>query len=1152
MRTRSLLAGVAATVFAIPLRADFPGKASFALTGLSCPYQLAFGDFNGDGRPDLAVSSWHRLPVAGEKYDTDKHKVLLFFQKNGVFAGPPDRELKLPSPWGLAAGDFDGDGKTDLAVKESRRLMHVFTGADDFREAYTSTNGNDSQNTISAVRLSRGGLADFLCGPVWRKWLGGESFTAGYCYGPQQNDNGRAIVVDLDQDANADILFLGGGKVRLYYGPFPTQTVRADEVSQFVEIRLPSPPSDAVVGDLNGDGRPDIAAALRGRDPASRAVVIYHQNAPVGFRPDASPSVRLRGIGGRLAVTDLNGDGLQDLTVSDGRKRRINVFMQRKEVGLGPNADAAYQVLAVSNYHLITSDINGDGFPDLAVSDGHSAIRFFLNDGKDDPGRRPATPRRGPTVETGRTGAAPPPVAEERAPAPTQVAAEATPEAAPPPQPAAIVVDLPPARPGPDYGDPYRMPFYTGTILPTPQEVAYRDELFPLDSAALLVAPDVAPDGAHVRELRGRVERYGGKLEVVTSASTEHETLVILGGGEASEPFLAGRAVPDREQAYVMLCVARETRNVVVLQGRDLLGLAWAIASFNQLVHEHEGRPVLRAADVTDYPEHANRGFIAGHWVNAGHYCAAFKINKPVLQGGLVDYSLPNRSDRAEAWRSPLSNAVKRDLAAYGERMSPLGIEWYAGHNPIAAKDKIRSGDEDDFRVVLGWASAVAEAGGNLCLKYDDHRFPIGQHDLDTFGSAREADIHLLTRLHRELKARHPQAKILFCPPFYWGPDSPAMYPEPRDEYLRALGERVPRDVEIFWTGPRVKSGKVTPEMVEWITDRLQRKPVYWQNGFGMPHMFLYHYVTDPVDVYREWFYEGFFRDVDSYMFNCMMPAYASAAATCADFCWNPSAYDPDRSVADAAAKLVGPDTYPVLIALTQALTYFDPFGLRRTPGAARKLPEMGRKLAVVNAVWEEVNRRNINAVRTWTGMERHVSQVNTFYERLSRAPDLAAYRRDATESEEHARKETGLTAENGLFLSAYDFVGGYGPTHYGNRCERRLATWIYGSRSPNPRMEGTFRTDPFPPSSDYELIVSAQDDDAEAKCRVRISVNGVAVFEGENPFVRFGWSRHTFRIPAASLERTNVLRIANAEDTGRSGGPPFFMLNYAVVRKAE
>ena len=132
------------------------------------------------------------------------------------------------------------------------------------------------------------------------------------------------------------------------------------------------------------------------------------------------------------------------------------------------------------------------------------------------------------------------------------------------------------------------------------------------------------------------------------------------------------------------------------------------------------------------------------------------------------------------------------------------------------------------------------------------------------------------------------------------------------------------------------------------------------------------------------------------------------------------------------------------------------------------------------------------------------------------------------------------------------DFVGGCGPKQYGNRCEKRLATWVYGSRSADPKMEATFRVEPFPPSAGYELIISGQDDDAEAKCTIRLWVNDTKIFEGQDPFVRLGWSRHTFRIPAAALTRHSRLRIENAEDTSRSGGPPFFMLNYAVVRKVR
>ena len=66
-------------------------------------------------------------------------------------------------------------------------------------------------------------------------------------------------------------------------------------------------------------------------------------------------------------------------------------------------------------------------------------------------------------------------------------------------------------------------------------------------------------------------------------------------------------------------------------------------------MHVRDGKPVVRAADVVDYPAVPNRGFIAGRWPDASPYCIAFKINKPVFQGALADYSIRNRRDRSSS-----------------------------------------------------------------------------------------------------------------------------------------------------------------------------------------------------------------------------------------------------------------------------------------------------------------------------------------------------------------------------------------------------------------------------------------------------------------------------------------------------------------------
>ncbi len=1153
----------------------FPDKADIVMGGIPSPYFLSFGDLNNDGSPDLLVSSWG--PRKAGKHDPKASRVFVFLQKEGTFAPAPDREFAVPAPWGTLVGDFDDDGKSDLAVTQTSRYLHLFLGAENLGVDHANLNVNHSSHPSSrrvvAARLGKTGKMDFLCGPTRRQWHGGDTFRPGYCYGPEINDNGTALIADLNGDGHQDIVFHANldkpRGIRLYYGPFPYTDIRRSELSEYAAIAPGTPLAHIAVGDLNGDGRPDLVASTRHKDPGQCSVLVYAQDAPQGFRGDAVPSGTIRGAGGALHIADFDRDGRQDLLVAHARTRRLHVFLQKQAAAAAASADAADQTIVVRNYAVATGDIDGDGFPDLAVSDGVNTVRIFLNTAQEAADR---DMRSGPTAVAGapepQGHAKPVPAAAARpARAPAPATAEITIVAAKPAlpakpaarpksagEPAAAAARAPASSvPNPDH-DPDRMPYYTGRIIPTPRKAVYGDEYPALSDASVIPGAGLAADGPYVNVLRRRIEKYGGKLTAVDSVAAASNTLILLGDIAAATALLDGNRVPEREQGYLLHTTRHDGRQVIILQGRDRQGLLWAIASFNQLVHVRDGNPVVRAATVVDFPACPNRGFIAGAWPDGADYCVAFKLNKPVFQSALVDHSVRNRSERAKTWRNPLTAKIRDDLRRIGETLSPFGIQWYAGINPIVgeADNKIRSKSDGDFRVALDWIEALAEAGGNLCLKYDDNRFPLSPDDLRDFGTARAADTYFLKRLCQALETRAPRMKILFCPPFYWGPTSSALYSEPRDDYLYALGE-LPRAVEIFWTGPRVKSGKVTPDMVAWIRNRIQRKPVYWQNGFGNPHMYGYHFMTDPIPVWRDWYYDGFHDGIDTYMPNCMMPGYAAAVVTLADYCWNPKAYDPAQSVEQAVTKLVGADTYPAIVKLNQALSYFDPYELRVTPGAAKQAAEFERRLDIVNTVWEEVETANLPAVERWGMMGHHVSQVNRFCARLKRTPSLAAYAKQASASQEHAKAEAGFSPNTGQFLSAFDFLGGYPAKVYGNRCEKRLATWIYGKRSANPRMRATFRVEPFPASTDYTLIVSAHDDDAEKKCRIRVLVNGTEIFAGENPFVRLGWSRHTFRIPATALtSRSSVLRIENTEDTGRVGGPPFFMLNYAVVRRGE
>ena len=690
------------------------------------------------------------------------------------------------------------------------------------------------------------------------------------------------------------------------------------------------------------------------------------------------------------------------------------------------------------------------------------------------------------------------------------------------------------------------------------------NETISLANVAVLVGADVENPDPLVSVLVGRIRRYGGKAAKVDKVNEGHVACISLGDTPVSRQVGGVPDVPDREQGYVLASTTAEDKPAIVLKGHDRLGLLWAISSFNQLVHRREGNAAVRCAQIEDYPVSPNRGYLHGNVgtfseritaEQSALYNVSFKFNKPVYKHLAFDYNrlkMLFRSKKSKGlWRNlaDQTELVQKNIRDAGRMLTPLGIEWYGGFHPVIGPIETKlNGSPEDIKVMLHYARQVTKAGGHFYIQLDDFRFPLHPYDKEHFETAAKADTHILTELLKGLQKDTPKARIMVCPPFYWGPTSPTAewYGEPRDDHLFAMGE-LPQSIEFQWTGPKVKSNEVKKEHVEWIVARIKRKPVYWQNAWASPHYNFVHYATDPVRCWKDWYYEGFAADIDCQTYNATFPRDFVLLATIADYFWNPDGYDPEASAADAAKKLAGPDCYQALAELNRVLSAFDPYGYAVTPAAAKHVDELEARAKEAEELWQKAVAQS-KAAEFYTPMGGAVTGARRYVTKLRSNPKLKDYVKEAEIVMADAVKEVKLDDKKDCFLSPYDFVGGLGPRHYANKCPRRLSVWIYGTNTTWKAASASFNAGPIPATSDYDLIISGQDDEAEAQCNIRISINSKVIHEGKSPFVRNGWSTHTFRIPAALLRHTNRLLVENT-DPGYLGAAPWLMVNYAVVR---
>ena len=236
-------------------------------------------------------------------------------------------------PGAIAVGDFNGDGKFDAAViNMSSGNVSIFLGQ-----------GSGTMQ-LAPVALPTGIYAS------------------------------RLVVADFNNDGKADLAItnIGSSNVGIYLGN-GDGTFRAPTY-----ITAGLAPSGIAVADLNGDGKQDLVVTNASSGTiVGQSVAVLLGNGDGTFRIARTYT---SGINPQdVVIGDFNGDGKPDLAVANNNDATISVLLGNGDGTFGPRATFA---TGFRPYTLRAVDVNGDGRLDLAVVNAFGiSIMLGRNDG---------------------------------------------------------------------------------------------------------------------------------------------------------------------------------------------------------------------------------------------------------------------------------------------------------------------------------------------------------------------------------------------------------------------------------------------------------------------------------------------------------------------------------------------------------------------------------------------------------------------------------------------------------------------------------------------------------------------------------------------------------------------------------------------------